>query len=144
MYKCCRLLYVSVISNTDEMKTTRMDKRTVHFISYPSSDLACIAAQILFERSGDRYHISYERLPSDEYDTLDRFGYFGYLFLDASDVLEPAYDYVIDINYAMHRIGKRREAYQKNLYWEVSCNQNAIEELQNHISYFSSRCDVIL
>ncbi|MDK9792191.1 MULTISPECIES: hypothetical protein [unclassified Vibrio] len=123
-----------------------MDKRTVHFISYPTSDLACIAAQLLFSRSSDRYHISYERLPNEEDcgDTLDCFGYFGYLFLDASDEIEPGYDYVIDINYAMHRVGRRREAYQKNLYWEVTCNQNAIEELQNHVSYFSSRCDVIL
>ncbi|WP_413282392.1 hypothetical protein [Vibrio sp. MA40-2] len=128
------------------MEIAKMDKRTVHFISYPSSDLACIAAQLLFSRSSDRYHISYERLPTEEdcCDMLERFGYFGYLFLDASDDLEPAYDYVIDINYAMHRIGKHREAYQKNLYWEVSCNQNVTEELQYCISYFSSRCDVIL
>lgn len=124
-----------------------MDKRTVHFISYPSSDLALIAAQLLFARSRDRYEITFERLPSEGEESgyrVDSFGYFGYLFLEPSVEIEPAYDYVIDINFAMQRCNRRREAYQKNLYWEVSCNQNAIEDLHNHISYFSTRCDVIL
>ncbi|WP_086981157.1 hypothetical protein [Vibrio aphrogenes] len=124
-----------------------MDKRTVHFISYPNSDLACLAAQLLFIRSNDRYVITYERLPTEDEalnHSLDRLGYFGYLFLDPCEAIEPGYDYVIDINYAMQRGGEYRSGYQKNLYWEVSCNQNAITELQNHINYFSSRCDVIL
>jgi hypothetical protein len=128
-------------------ESAKMDKRTVHFISYPSSDLALIAAQLLFCRSSDRYEITYEKLPSEDIestDGLDNYGYFGYLFLDPSIEIEPAYDYVIDINYAMQRMGRRREAYQKNLYWEVSCNHNATQELHNQISYFSSRCDVIL
>lgn len=124
-----------------------IDKRTVHLISFPNSDLACIAAQLLHIHAGSLYEITFEAIPDrdlPEQSNLERWGYFGYLFIDPTQRLEPAYDYVIDINYAMYQHNRRREAYQKQVYWEIDCNQNATKAIQNAVSYFTSRFNIDL
>ncbi|MCF7354764.1 hypothetical protein [Vibrio sp. CK2-1] len=123
-----------------------MDKRSVHFISYPDSSLARIAAHLLHQQSASLYDISFEVL-DDELESegmeLERFDYFGYSFLDPTSELEPAYDYVVDINYAMYRCQKRREAYFKNIYWEVGCNKSATQVLQDNVNFFVSRFNIV-
>ncbi|HDM8034383.1 TPA: hypothetical protein P0E06_001785 [Vibrio fluvialis clinical-1] len=124
-----------------------IDKRTVHLISFPNSDLACIAAQLLHMNAGSFYEITFEALNGidcPEQGDLEKLGYFGYLFIDPTQKLEPAYDYVIDINYAMYQHNRRREAYQKQVYWEIDCNQNATKAIQNAVSYFTSRFNIDL
>ncbi|KJR30709.1 hypothetical protein BOO91_01890 [Vibrio navarrensis] len=124
-----------------------IDKRTVHLISFPNSDLACIAAQLLHIHAGSFYEITFEAvngIDCPEQGDLEKLGYFGYLFIDPTQKLEPAYDYVIDINYAMYQHNRRREAYQKQVYWEIDCNQNATKAIQNAVSYFTSRFNIDL
>ncbi|NAW91315.1 MULTISPECIES: hypothetical protein [unclassified Vibrio] len=124
-----------------------IDKRTVHLISFPNSDLACIAAQLLYIHAGSFYEITFEAIDGidlPEQSHLEKLGYFGYTFIEPTQRLEPAYDYVIDINYAMYQHNRRREAYQKQVYWEIDCNQNATKALQHAVSYFTSRFNIIL
>lgn len=124
-----------------------IDKRTVHLISFPNSDLACIAAQLLHIHAGSVYEITFETIPDidvPEQSHLEKWGYFGYLFIEPTQRLEPAYDYVIDINCAMYQHNRRREAYQKQVYWEIDCNQNATKAIQNAVSYFTSRFNIDL
>lgn len=123
-----------------------IDKRTVHLISFPNSDLACIAAQLLHIHAGSVYEITFEAIPDidvPEQSHLEKWGYFGYLFIEPTQRLEPAYDYVIDINCAMYQHNRRREAYQKQVYWEIDCNQNATKAIQNAVS-FTSRFNIDL
>lgn len=124
-----------------------IDKRTVHLISFPNSDLACIAAQLLHIHAGSVYEITFEAIPDidvPEQSHLEKWGYFGYLFIEPTQRLEPAYDYVIDINCAMYQHNRRREAYQKQVYWEIDCNQNATKAIQNAVSFFTSRFNIDL
>ncbi|ENM3751607.1 hypothetical protein [Vibrio paracholerae] len=124
-----------------------IDKRTVHLISFPNSDLACIAAQLLHIHAGSLYEITFEAINGIDclgQGDLEKLGYFGYIFIDPTQKLEPAYDYVIDINYAMYQHNKRREAYQKQIYWEIDCNQDATKAIQHAVSYFTSRFNIDL
>lgn len=123
------------------------DKRTVYLISSPQPELACIAAQLLFEKAGDRYDIRFDGHTCRDpqcCQSLERLGYFGYTYLEPSFVDEPAYDYVIDINCAMNHFNKHKSAYQKNVYWQIDSDQSATQQLQSHISYFTSRFNIHL
>lgn len=123
------------------------DKRTVYVISSPQPELACIAAQLLFEKAGDLYDIRFDGDTCSGpqcCEALEKLGYFGYTFVEPSYVDEPAYDYVIDINCAMYQLNKHKQAYQKCVYWQVDHDQEATEQLQRHISYFTSRFNITL